>query len=785
MVTMLIAFVIGFVGLQNKDIKVGSVENAPTTSSSVDKPINNNPVKAEKPKTYSYPAESVKIVEGGDTISYSYIPSVNATSDDKPVTAYKYTFGNTSTTEDMAVYIKNINLEGIEVSYVYDTWNSSVVTGETSYTTQKVSKGDNDKNIYILVTPENNVLPNSFTLDVTWTFGKAGTINVPNPETGVMEPQLIVKGQQIEEPVAPEPTEEGYYFDAWFYDEEFTKPATFPLKSNGLSLYPRYANVPQGVTTYMTYSNGNYSFTSVAEWNEEYWDYNYDTLLTGKLVIPTYYDDGINGRALVTSIGANAFEYVSDCRVVLPPSIISIKESAFGHMYNDSSAFVDLTSCINLTYIGSSALCPYTEPYQIIIDFTKLTKLQVIGDYAFNGPNLTNVDLSNCTMLREIGSYAFSCMDGSSALTSVPTTLESLGSGVLFSDEKIVDLSAWTNLKTIYFGVFSNCSNVTNIILPPNLRNIKEYGFSGFCGGENLQSISIDSSNQYFVTVDGVLYNKNKTELIAYPKAKSDTSYEISSTVKIIKDAAFSGSDNLMSIKFSESLEFIGYEAFANCDKLSKVDLSKCLKLVKIGDRAFASMALTSIDLANCGALESIGSQCFSTAGLTSIVIPKNVKNIDYAAFTSNTMVEVYNLSKLTMKIGDNANKNGGVSQYAKVIHTSLDEPSRVVISEGVAYYKETETSYMALTLADKSVTDIVLHEYTTSILEHGFEFHYDITSIVISKNVKSIGSKAFQFCTNLKTVYNLSGLTITKGSTANGYVAYYADNVYTSLPTE
>ena len=52
------------------------------------------------------------------------------------------------------------------------------------------------------------------------------------------------------------------------------------------------------------------------------------------------------------------------------------------------------------------------------------------------------------------------------------------------------------------------------------------------------------------------------------------------------------------------------------------------------------------------------------------------------------------------------------------------------------------------------------------------------MTSIDIPNSVTSIGSWAFYGCENIETVFNRSSLTFTKGSTGNGYIAYYASLV-------
>ncbi len=77
-------------------------------------------------------------------------------------------------------------------------------------------------------------------------------------------------------------------------------------------------------------------------------------------------------------------------------------------------------------------------------------------------------------------------------------------------------------------------------------------------------------------------------------------------------------------------------------------------------------------------------------------------------------------------------------------------------------------------------LTSIEIPDSVTSIGSYAFYNCTGLTSIVIPANVTSIGDSAFDGCYKLVEVYNKSSLNITKGSSNNGYVAYYALNVYT-----
>ncbi len=56
---------------------------------------------------------------------------------------------------------------------------------------------------------------------------------------------------------------------------------------------------------------------------------------------------------------------------------------------------------------------------------------------------------------------------------------------------------------------------------------------------DSLTAINVDKNNAVYSSVDGVLFNKKKTELIAYPNAKKDADYTIPDGVKTLSEFAF------------------------------------------------------------------------------------------------------------------------------------------------------------------------------------------------------------------------------------------------------
>ncbi len=169
-------------------------------------------------------------------------------------------------------------------------------------------------------------------------------------------------------------------------------------------------------------------------------------------------------------------------------------------------------------------------------------------------------------------------------------TVKRINEGAFFKNEKIkkvnlpetinyIDQKSFTyakNLEEINIpdGVtnigtyaFAWC-NLTNVKLPQNLTTVGDYAF-GACF--NLEAFEISETNKNFTVENGILFNKDISQIIVYPPAKTDDVYNVPETVKTVYSGAFLYAKNLKEVTLGEAVEDIGFSAFesASLDKLT------------------------------------------------------------------------------------------------------------------------------------------------------------------------------------------------------------------------
>lgn len=183
----------------------------------------------------------------------------------------------------------------------------------------------------------------------------------------------------------------------------------------------------------------------------------------------------------------------------------------------------------------------------------------------------------------------------------IPSSMKDIDGFTACSSLKSINLPE--GLETIGIQAFCDCDSLNTVTIPSSVNSI---GFGAFEWCDSLTEIKVKSNNAYFTDINGVLYNKDKTKIIQYPKAKTQTSYIIPSSVTTV-----------------------GRDAFEECENLKSIILPE--KLTSIEESAFSSSGIKTIEMP--AGVTTISRSAFNSSFIESIVLPNNIVKIDEMAF--------------------------------------------------------------------------------------------------------------------------------------------------------
>lgn len=151
-------------------------------------------------------------------------------------------------------------------------------------------------------------------------------------------------------------------------------------------------------------------------------------------------------------------------------------------------------------------------------------------------------------------------------------------------DNKSVQINLYTSNNTIGEKFFFD-TKLTSIVLPQTVTSIDSLAFvSAF----SLNEIQISEDNTLYTTVDGILFNKDKTEIIYFPASNQDA-YTIPNNVTSIHSCAFKNCRGITSVSIPNSVTTIAAYAFDGCDYLTSVMIGT--GVTTIDRNAFSSCA--------------------------------------------------------------------------------------------------------------------------------------------------------------------------------------------------
>ena len=504
--------------------------------------------------------------------------------------------------------------------------------------------------------------------------------------------------------------------------------------------------------------------------------------------------------------------------------------------YTDDSGIIYEASGTTATVIGwEGASSELTIPSKITVD-GKEYSVTKIGDRAFYGQDIKTIVLPDT--LKTLGSDAFSCNDavetveipgsvdsyahsfsGCSSLKEIRVaasndTFESV-SGVLMNEKKDTiyqypagKAGTYTipdTVKTIGAFAFSGCT-LERITIPASVTDIGDGAFS-YC--DSLTTFNAGNSKNY-VADGGVLFTKDKKELVAYPNGKAGEEYTVPNNVGTISAYAFAGSplksvtlpssvrtigayaftgSALTEIELNQGANSVGQGAFEGCTALTKATLPS--SLTRLGQSMFMGCtSLQEVPWAATTSSATIGISVFEgCTSLTIVQVPERTATIDDRAFAGCTSLTSFTIPDSVTTIGDNAFMGSGLTEVTvtecrnmgtgifqdctslKVVTLEADVDgipegmfagcgsiSSFAVAEdsrhysavgGNLYSKDLKTLIRyapASTASEFSVPD-----GTTTISEGAFEGAVSLVTVRIPATVTIIGAHAFLGCSGLE----------------------------------
>ena len=319
---------------------------------------------------------------------------------------------------------------------------------------------------------------------------------------------------------------------------------------------------------------------------------------------------------------------------------------------------------------------------------------------------------------------------------TVPAGVEEITSYGIAGNPYLTSINL-KDVTKVKISALVNLPNLKTITIP---KNLKKEGLTegAFEGCSSLQAYKVAEGNPDFSADNGVLFSKNKDILYFYPIAKSDATYNIPPTVKIIADKAFQGASKLTSLVIPTSVEEINSQAFRQNYRLASVKFCEPSNLRKLANYSFwTCSSLKEVTLPS--SITNIGKAFLACDSLETINVPANAKltTIEEDAFKSNINLKHFNF---------------------------LGEcPLTTIGKNAFANLKKLTTFKMP-----KTVTDIQLNAFSgcSNLATVEFDPNADIQKIgagafadcglqriSIPKKVKEIAKEAFRNCTVLKKI--------------------------------
>ena len=381
---------------------------------------------------------------------------------------------------------------------------------------------------------------------------------------------------------------------------------------------------------------------------------------------------------------------------------------------------------------------------------------------------------------------------------TIPASVETIGKGA-FAQAKEITAVKLNNVKKISEGAFYAVRNLRNVELGASVETIEDGAISGT---PDLSRFAVDSNNQkYTADAEGVIYTKNKDELVLYPSGRAGEYSTLPTTTKVRK-RAFYYAQKVTKVNFNSALENIDNDAFQVTTALNEITFAAPSSLKRIGTWVFYMSGLTKLELPT--SLEEIGAAAFkNNANLKTVKIAANsqLKTIGNAAFAGNTALETFTFegaSKLETISTDAFRGDTKLTHFdfpatVKTIGASAFNGTTSMTNVTFAAPSQLQKIENAAFQEASALQNITLPEGVKEIQEHAFNSCTSLTEIGVPASLTKIDPKGFQLCEKLEkftvnkdnpTYSSVDGFLLDKNKTKLvSFPPAKANTYYTLLP--